>query len=368
MVLPGELEDHFLRCLDRAGGGRIQTGANDAAESKETSLSNHNGKGGVNGNHERDRQAERKRSNQNSPTMRGPVSEPIVSCAKERRLPAPSDQPQTSEPPDSETEVQDGGGKGDQGPIAETGLDDLYRSEICISLSPSGQRAQKVPQVCVGEHSVRVPVPALRAEQCPAHIYQAVEAGNGSPEEERDQVHNIPGRFTDHGESEERIGILVPRDNPPAPAPGIQNKLRKVAPDPNPNHQVPRLLDRLHNDDNLTSRGQGTGPHPSMPDSCPQTEAVSARPSQTAVEDVSHSDGSFASTNLLSVTPETEERSVCNLPVVRDTGPAEPGITGGTPVVDQATPTVEWTLYPLSPTGYHSRDGCLPAWMGGGSQ
>ena len=54
--------------------------------------------------------------------------------------------------------------------------------------------------------------------------------------------------------------------------------------------------------------------------------------------------------------------------VVRDTGPAEPGITGGTPVVDQATPTVEWTLYPLSPTGYHSRDGCLPAWMGGGSQ
>ena len=297
--------------------------------------------------------------------MRWPVSEPIVSCAKERRFPAPSDQPQTSEPPDSETEVQDGGGEGDQGPIAERGLDDLYRSERCISLSPSGQRAQKVPQVCVGEHSVRVPVPALRAEQCPAHIYQTVEAGNGSPEEERDQVHNIPGRFTDHGESEERIGIFVPRDNPPAPAPGIQNKLRKVAPDPNPNHQVPRLLDRLHKDDNLTSRGQGTGHHPSMPDSCPQT-----------VRDLARLLGRMSAT-AMAVLPAP----ICYRSLQRQRNAAfaiYQSFETQVQLNQASLEELQWWIKQLpqwngrsipSPLpGYHSRDGCLPAWMGGGSQ
>ena len=75
-------------------------------------------------------------------------------------------------------------------PVGER-LDGLHRSERCIPLSGSEDRTQEVPPFCLGRTDIRVPVPAIRIEQCTEGIHQAPEASGGSPQASR----NLPCDF-----------------------------------------------------------------------------------------------------------------------------------------------------------------------------
>ena len=90
--------------------------------------------------------------------------------------------------------LQNGGFTFTEGPSSGRRFSLQDRFEGCLSVHPSGSSLQKVSEVSVGRHTVRVPMPLLRAGSSPLHFHQTSENPNVNSEKNKHQNHSVFGR------------------------------------------------------------------------------------------------------------------------------------------------------------------------------
>ncbi len=171
----------------------------------------------------RDPQARGKVSNQASQSTARPVKQSDLPGSKERWIPTPSHQLETTERMGNETEVQDGRLKSSEGR-----LDGLHRFERCLLISTGAARAQEIPSVCVEKDDIRVPVPTLRLEQCSQSIHKTAETSDGPPQETRHPKSNIPGRHATDDRVKGTTGATDTGGSGASQATGSQDKLGEI--------------------------------------------------------------------------------------------------------------------------------------------
>ena len=115
-------------------------------------------------------------------SQRGPISQLVVSCEKERWWESPSSQPKGPEQQYSVSAIQDQSVAPIKGNVVNRGQNVQDRPEGCILFNPLVSETQEVCQIPVENPSIRVLLPLLRAFSSSSGLYKVIKSPYLSPE------------------------------------------------------------------------------------------------------------------------------------------------------------------------------------------
>ena len=132
-------------------------------------------------------------------SQRGPISQLVVSCEKERREESPSNQPKGPEQQYSISALQDGRVVLIKRNVVTRGQNVQDRPEGCILCNPPVSQVQKVCQIPVERLSIQVFLPLLRAFSSSSSFCKVIKSPYLSLEKAQCKNNNLPRRHATNG-------------------------------------------------------------------------------------------------------------------------------------------------------------------------
>ena len=142
----------------------------------------------------------------------------------------------------------------------------LNVNEYMVKLRPKGRlpngrrssRVTEVPSVCLARPNLSVSSLTIRAKHGTTNIYETTETCGSLSSHSKYQTSRLPGRHSNHrvvsantkgAHSSGKRSTLKPR---------LYSQLREVSVDPFSNPRVPRVLDKLENNEILPTSDEGS--------------------------------------------------------------------------------------------------------------
>ena len=294
----------------------------------------------------------------------GSICKPAIYCAKKGWFSPTSGKPQTSEQLHHEETLQDGRGSFTKEPGATKRLDGIHRFERCLPVSRGCRGTQEVPEVPVGAPAVRVSLSPFRPQQCPTHFHETAQASDVINKTARSQVDSFPGRYVIDGRVQGEASEAGARDCTASSATGLCGQLRKVSTQPNTENSVFGVRDRLSQDEDQPTKGEGGKDQTGMSVGTAAKVSLNTRPHSIDRKVDSDNAGSSTCTSPLPESPENKEPSTQTISGFQHSRDFEPECKRGANLVAEQPGELEWKGNVGANTRYDSGDRHIPAWMG----
>ena len=154
---------------------------------------------------------------------------------------------------------------------------------------------------------LRIPLPAVRPEQCSQGVHQAAEAGDSSPQKTGYTLHHLLGRSADHAAVAGGPGEDFTGHSQTVPSAGLPNQLGEECTHPNTDNSVLGSHSGLNPDDSVLTSGQAEGYCSIMQPGQQEEQNFNPQPCTLDRQDDSYCNGSPHSTLMLQEPPAAEE-------------------------------------------------------------
>ena len=282
------------------------------------------------------------------------VLQSSISSTKERRLISPSHRLKSLERIHSERTFPNGKLNVHKAPLKRKRIYGQTRPKRRLPNGGRPSRVTEVPSVRLARPNLPVFSLAVRTKHGTTNIYETAKACGSLSSHSKYQTSHLPGRHTNYSVFSTNTKGTHSAGNRATSKPGLYHQLREVAVDPYSSTRVPRVLDKLENNEILPTSDKGSQSARSVQIS-PEGESNLTTPSRSAsgfprvlsTSSVVSPLALQASTELFNPTSSVEQG------VVSGHRPPRPPSSTGAPVVDHQHQTGEWK--PNSPPS--DRDG-----------
>ena len=282
------------------------------------------------------------------------VLQSSISSTKERRLISPSHRLKSLEQIHSERTFPNGKLNVHKAPLKRKRIYGQTRPKRRLPNGGRPSRVTEVPSVLLARPNLPVSSLAVRTKHGTTNIYETAKACGSLSSHSKYQTSHLPGRHTNYRVVSTNTKGTHSAGNRATSKPGLYHQLREVAVDPYSSTRVPRVLDKLENNEILPTSDKGSQSARSVQIS-PEGESNLTTPSRSAsgfprvlsTSSVVSPLALQASTELFNPTSSVEQG------VVSGYRPPRPPSSRGAPVVDHQHQTGEWK--PNSPPS--DRDG-----------
>ena len=119
--------------------------------------------------------------------------------------------------------------------------------------------AKTVSEVQMEGDTLRIPVPAIRPQQCPTSVHQTAETSGSSPQKTGHTLCHLPGRPANNAAHTESPGESCTGHSHVVPSYGLLDQLGEECSRPNTGDPVPGSQSGLGPDDSSPDGGQAEG-------------------------------------------------------------------------------------------------------------
>ena len=282
------------------------------------------------------------------------VLQSSISSTKERRLISPSHRLKSLEQIHSERTFPNGKLNVHKASLKRKRIYGQTRPKRRLPNGGRPSRVTEVPSVRLARPNLPVSSLTVRTKHGTTNIYETAKACGSLSSHLKYQTSHLPGRHTNYRVVSTNTKGTHSAGNRATSKPRLYHQLREVAVDPYSSTRVPRVLDKLENNEILPTSDKGSQSARSVQIS-PEGESNLTTPSRSAsgfprvlsTSSVVSPLALQASTELFNPTSSVEQG------VVSGHRPPRPPSSRGAPVVDHQHQTGEWK--PNSPPS--DRDG-----------
>ena len=318
-------------------------------------------------NIQRDREDGTKGSDNRGIPVPPPISGSRLPETKEGRIAKADLQSQATKSSRPVPTFQNGGTGASEKPVATKGLDDKVGPQGRLLLCANEGLPKEAPAIQMGCEAVRVSVPAIRLSISPERLHKAHETSSRSPEQDRDQSHNLPRRPAPD-EPVPRTPTEGWQDNrPPAGEPGIYDQHSEIAHNAISGSRIPGHDDQFSSNDDGAVRGEDKQDPQSVSNAAATRESVSAGSVEADRHVVVHRLSSAPSEALSKRVTEVENSGTEQETIVRDPDHTYSRVQRGAEVVDKP-PTGSERKGNESTSTRYNRQRCVSHRLGGNHQ
>ena len=271
------------------------------------------------------------------------VLQSSISSTKERRLISPSHRLKSLEQIHSERTFPNGKLNVHKAPLKRKRIYGQTRPKRRLPNGGRPSRVTEVPSVLLARPNLPVSSLTVRTKHGTTNIYETAKACGSLSSHSKYQTSHLPGRHTNYRVVSTNTKGTHSAGNRATSKPRLYHQLREVAVDPYSSTRVPRVLDKLENNEILLTSDKGSQSARSVQIS-PEGESNLTTPSRSAsgfprvlsTSSVVSPLALQASTELFNPTSSVEQG------VVSGYRPPRPPSSRGAPVVDHQHQTGEW--------------------------